>query len=147
MYEIVLQITSVVFLIMQVSSNETYLEQIYDLTNIFMLRIVRVVIYCREIQDVELVYLTCTYLTKPILKRFFFLYILFYEYAYLAMTMFGGEMTFAVYSKLNMNGFPFYYLMNFNDLYGSMIVLFQQMVVNNWWVVVDMTASYSSPLL
>ena len=94
MYEIVLQITTVVFLIMQVSSSETYLEQIYDLTNIFMLRIVRVVIYCREIQDVELVYLTCTYLTKPILKRFFFLYILFYEYAYLAMTMFGGEMTF-----------------------------------------------------
>ena len=28
--------------------------------------------------------------------------------------------------------------MNFNDFGASIIVLFQQMVVNNWWVVVNM---------
>ena len=28
--------------------------------------------------------------------------------------------------------------MNFNDFGASVIVLFQQMVVNNWWVVVNM---------
>ena len=28
--------------------------------------------------------------------------------------------------------------MNFNDFGSSLIVLFQQMVVNNWWVVVNM---------
>ena len=29
--------------------------------------------------------------------------------------------------------------MNFNDYASALFVLFQQMVVNNWWVVVDMT--------
>ena len=32
----------------------------------------------------------------------------------------------------------FYWLMNFNDFGAAIIVLFQQMVVNNWWVVVNM---------
>eukprot|EP00354_Favella_ehrenbergii_P005493 CAMPEP_0170460592 /NCGR_PEP_ID=MMETSP0123-20130129/6876_1 /TAXON_ID=182087 /ORGANISM="Favella ehrenbergii, Strain Fehren 1" /LENGTH=153 /DNA_ID=CAMNT_0010725523 /DNA_START=2202 /DNA_END=2663 /DNA_ORIENTATION=+ len=30
----------------------------------------------------------------------------------------------------------FYYLMNFNDFPSALIVLFQQMIVNNWYVVV-----------
>jgi len=36
---------------------------------------------------------------------------------------------------------PFYYLLNFNDFASSLVVLFQQMVVNNWFVVVNMTVA------
>ena len=32
-------------------------------------------------------------------------------------------------------GYDFYYLMNFNDYPSAVVVLFQQMVVNNWYVV------------
>jgi hypothetical protein len=46
-----------------------------------MLRNLRLIAYCREIQDVELIYQTSTYLTRPIMKRFFFLYVLYYMYA------------------------------------------------------------------
>ena len=31
-----------------------------------------------------------------------------------------------------------YYLMNFNDFGSALVVLFQQMVINNWYVVIDM---------
>ena len=31
-----------------------------------------------------------------------------------------------------------YYLMNFNDFGSSLVVLYQQMIVNNWYVVCDM---------
>ena len=126
-YEIVLQIIVIIFLAKQVSTeDDEYLKQIYDLTNIFMLRVVRVVIYCREIQDVELVYKTCTYLTQPILKRFFFLYLLFYEFAQTSMLLFGGRLTYEKYATIgSVSGLPYYYLMNFNDFFSAMIVLFQ----------------------
>ena len=32
-------------------------------------------------------------------------------------------------------------MMNFNDYGSALVVLFQQMVVNNWYVVVNMTVS------
>ena len=60
------------------------------------------------------------------------------------MLLFGGRLTYAEYAKIgSVSGLPYYYLMNFNDFFSAMIVLFQQMVVNNWWVVVDMTSAYA----
>ena len=78
--------------------------------------------YCREIEDVELVYETFGHLTTSIMKQFFFLYVIFYEYAQLGMIWFGGELTFEKYSTLNMPAY--YYKMNFNDFFSSIIVLF-----------------------
>ena len=48
-------------------------------------------------------------------------------------------MTYEVYKLKLESSYPaFYWTMNFNDFGSSLIVLFQQMVVNNWWVVVNM---------
>ena len=74
------------------------------------------------------------------MKQFFFLYVIFYEFAQLGMIWFGGKLTFEVYETLNMPAY--YYKMNFNDFFSAIIVLFQQMVVNNWYAVVNMTADY-----
>ena len=55
------------------------------------------------------------------------------------MLAFGGQLTDKTYIE---SGAPsFYYLMNFNDFGSSLVTLFHQMVVNNWFVTVNMYAS------
>ena len=110
-----------------------------DLNIVFILRNARLFTYLDVVRDAKFVSETIKYLTKPILTKFFFCYIIFYEYAYMGQLMFGGRISYDVYKEKLAGSYPaFYYLMNFNDFGSSLIVLFQQMVVNNWWVVVDM---------
>ena len=110
-----------------------------DLNIVFILRNARLFTYLDVVRDAKFVSETIKYLTKPILTKFFFCYIIFYEYAYMGQLIFGGRISYDVYrEKLSGNYPAFYYLMNFNDFGSSLIVLFQQMVVNNWWVVVNM---------
>ena len=99
----------------------------------------RLIKYLSELRDGTLIIETLRYLTKPILSKFFFIYLIFYLYAYLGMVWFGGKVTFQIWDSQLSQDYPgFYWLMNFNDFGASLIVLFQQMVVNNWWVVVNM---------
>ena len=59
------------------------------------------------------------------------------------MILFNGKLTYHVWFSELQGSYPqFYFLMNFNDYASALFVLFQQMVVNNWWVVVDMTYDY-----
>ena len=110
-----------------------------DLNIVFILRNARLFTYLDVIRDAKFVSETIKYLTRPILTKFFFCYVIFYEYAYMGQFMFGGKISYDVYKQQLSGDYPaFYYLMNFNDFGSAFIVLFQQMVVNNWWVVVDM---------
>jgi|Transcript_18633 hypothetical protein len=58
------------------------------------------------------------------------------------MALFGGKLTFEKYNEVN-PGSAYYYLLNFNDFFSAFVVMFQQMVLSGWWVVVDMTVGYS----
>ena len=110
-----------------------------DLNIVFILRNARLFAYLDVVRDAKFVSETIKYLTKPILTKFFFCYIIFYEYAYMGQLMFGGRITYDIYKEKLSGSYPaFYFLMNFNDFGSSLIVLFQQMVVNNWWVVVNL---------
>jgi len=70
------------------------------------------------------------------MTKFFFMYLVFYEYAYIGALLFGGAVTFEAYDDAKYP--PLYYMMNFNDFGSSLLVLFQQMIVNNWFIVCDM---------
>ena len=105
---------------------------------VFVIRNLRFIGYLDAVRDAAFMLDTLKFLTKPILSKFFFVYLVFYEFAYLGAILFGGKITYAVYEEKLSGSPPFYYLMNFNDFGASIIVLFQQMVVNNWFVVVDM---------
>ena len=97
-----------------------------DLNIVFIIRNARLIIYLDVVRDAKFVSETVKYLTKPILTKFFFVYIIFYEYAYMGMVFFGGEISFDVYKQKLSGNYPsFYYLMNFNDFGSSLIVLFQ----------------------
>ena len=59
------------------------------------------------------------------------------------MLLFGGDLTYDSYVDA---GAPaFYDTLNFNDYGASLIVLFHQMVVNNWYVTVNQYTSILGP--
>ena len=59
-------------------------------------------------------------------------------YAQLGQIIFGGSVTQAVLEAQSPGTPAFYYLMSFNDYGSSIITLFHQMIVNNWFVTVNM---------
>ena len=52
--------------------------------------------------------------------------------------MFGGEVTLESVALLSPGSPPYYYLMNFNSFMSSIVTLFHFMIVNNWFVTIDM---------
>lgn len=80
---------------------------------------------------------TAKHISKPILGKFLFVYMVFYVYAQFGTLLLGGAITYENF-ETKAKSPPFYYLMNFNDFGAALITLFQQMVVNNWFVVVQM---------
>ena len=89
----------------------------------------------------KLILETSRHISKPILGKFLFIYLIFYVYAQMGQIFFGGELTNATFAE-KCSGTPtFYDLLNFNDYSAAMVTLFQQMVINNWFVVVNMYAN------
>ena len=91
--------------------------------------------YFRQVRDIDFIFVTFKAVSRPLLNKTLFIYLVFYEYAYFAMFFFGGKVHYDTSEG------TLYYLMNFNDYPSSIVVLFQQMVVNNWFVVVNMLSS------
>ena len=76
------------------------------------------------------------HVSKPVLGQFFLVYLFFYFFASLGGLLFGGDLTFESYKE---SGAPvFYYLMNFNDYGSALVTLFHQMIINNWFITVNM---------
>lgn len=99
----------------------------------------RVFYFAQEIQSIRLVLETTKMISRPIMGKFLWIYLVFYIYTQIGCLLFGGKLTMETYVE---SGAPqFYYTMNFNDFGAGMIVLFHQMVVNNWFVTVDMYTS------
>lgn len=108
---------------------------IRDLGNICLIRLVRQMKYFRVVKDIDFMFVTFTAVSRPLLNKALFMYLVFYEYAYLGMVFYSGKVQYSTSAG------SLYYLMNFNDYPASIVVLFQQMIVNNWFVVVDMLSS------
>ena len=96
-FELFLQAAFVCLIIIQVSATFTYQRYYISLYNVFLMRNFRLSRYLREIEAVHLVFQTCFLLSKPILSKFFFIYLVYYEYAYFGQLIFGGSLTFETY--------------------------------------------------
>ena len=59
-------------------------------------------------------------------------------YAELGAAITGGEVTKLSALKADPNLAGYYWLMNFNDFYYSLVTLFHIMIVNNWFVTTNM---------
>ena len=111
---------------------------------IFTLRNLRFLHFASEISSIRLINETMRHITRPILGKFLFLYIIFYLYAQVGMMLLGGDLTYKKFDSLDSKT-PFYYLMNFNDYASALVTLFSQMVVNNWFITVDMYTDIKGP--
>lgn len=74
-------------------------SELQDFGLIFILRNIRLIKYTRVIKEVEFVLRTFYYLSRPITTKFFFCYIVFYEYSYLGEILFGGYITYEDYGR------------------------------------------------
>ena len=87
-------------------------------------------------ENVQVIAETLRHITKPVFGQFFFIYLLFYTYSVIGMLLFGGDLSKAAFEETSAPNY--YYLMNFNDFGCAMVTLFHQMIINNWFITVDM---------
>lgn len=114
-----------------------------DLSLLFLLRNARALAFARELESFSLIIETTTRISRPILGKFLFLYLVFYVYTQLGCWLFGGELTDETFIK---DGAPaFWYSLNFNDFGAGLVVLFHQMIINNWFVTVAQFSALMGP--
>ena len=97
----------------------------YKLGAVFIIRNARLLIHFKVLRDVFRMQETVRFISKPILNKLFFIYLIYYEYAYLGAIIFGGKLTHQFYNDNCIGSYPpFYWALNFNDFGASIIVLF-----------------------
>jgi len=85
-----------------------------------------------------MIVVTTKNLTKPILTKVLFLYVVYYIYACIGQKIFGNKISLEIVKEKVPHTEPYYYLMNFNTFSSSMVTLFHLMLVNNWFITIDM---------
>ena len=74
----------------------------------------------------------------PFLTCMFSLYSVMFFYAVIGEFFFAGMITMQSVKESTFSASNLYYLINFNDLYASMVTLFHILVVNNWNMTTEM---------
>merc|ERR1719240_117853 len=78
----------------------------------------------------------------PLVQLMGILFVIFYIYSVIGMMMFGGTQLSDFPSIYRVSETPHgYHFQNFNDLISAFVTLFTIMVINNWFVVVEMFVS------
>lgn len=99
-FEILLQLDFLIQASLQGYEKRNYSgreTEFLDLAIVFILRNARLIYYLDVVRDAKFVEETVKYLSKPIMTKFFFVYLIYYEYAYMGMVFLGGEITYKVY--------------------------------------------------
>lgn len=91
---------------------------------------------------------TMTEMLEPASSLFMLIFLIFYMFGLWGMYMFGGVIKKdSIYITVN-DGIPSdFYLMNFNDVTSSLITLYALMIVNNWYVIVNMIVMFMGSTL
>ena len=109
------------------------------------MRILRVLKLLKELEQWKLIIHTASALFGPFYNLVMVMFTLFFLFATVADRLFGGLMTYNSPSLLNDPSVPSSYVdMNFNDYMSSFITLFHLMVVNNWFVTVNIYVGLSN---
>ena len=123
-------------------SSERAMESRFShLNTVFWMRNLRAFEFMRELEDYQMIVVTTKNLTKPVLTKVLFLYVVYFIYACIGQKIFGGYINLEKVNEMAPEAPPYYYLMNFNSFSSGMVTLFHFMVVNNWFLTVDMYIS------
>ena len=120
----------------QDGNNNLYLD-VKLLELIVFVRLLKLISLLNEIKDFVLIGETMKNLLQPLKYLLGILALILYFFAETGMILYGGKVTMNSPQIIHDSGIPDnYYLVNFNDMFSSIITLFVLMVVNNWMVIV-----------
>ena len=92
-----------------------------------------------ELKTMRIIIETLKNLLGPLNNLIIVMLTIFYAFGQLGMVIFGGKIKLNSPEIVADSSIPDnYYLINFNDLMSSYITLFILIVVNNWYVIVQM---------
>ena len=92
-----------------------------------------------EVKVMRIIVETCKNIIGPLSNLLAVMLTILYVFSEIGMAMFGGDIQKTSPGIIHDSSIPDnYYLINFNDLVSSMVTLFILMVVNNWYVIVQM---------
>ena len=99
---------------------------------VLLLRQLRLLSLFWELKDFRKITETFKRFSMPFLTCMLSLYSVMFFYAVIGEFFFSGEITTVSVRSANTSASNLYYLINFNDLWASMVTLFHVLVVNNW---------------
>ena len=105
-----------------------------------MVRMLILLKYLMLIEDIRLIVYTAMRLATPFLSILFTFYLLTYEYQFIGQWLFGGLVTLNDQGQVDAAGDALYLRINFNDFFGSLMVLNCMLITNNWNSFVDLFA-------
>ena len=128
------------------------IEKYQQLTKLFeviiFIRAIKLVTLLYEITVMRVILETLRNLFGPLRHLFAVTMTIFFEFTVFGSFMFGGLVTTDSPAIANDYNVPTYYtLVNFNDYVTSFVTLFILMVVNNWYVIVDMFVAVKDNIL
>ena len=92
-----------------------------------------------EVKVMRIICETCKNIISPLSNLMAVMLTILYVFSEVGMALFGGDIRKTSAGIIHDSSIPDnYYLINYNDLISSMITLFILMVVNNWYVIVQM---------
>ena len=114
-----------------------YTVKIFEV--IVFIRMLKLLTLLYEIKTMRVIFETLKNLLGPLNNLIIVMLTIFYTFAQIGMYMFGGDITSDSPEIVHDSSIPDnYYLINFNDQVSSLITLFILIVVNNWFVIVQM---------
>lgn len=127
-----------VLLLIKLKIFETYGLENRLLELIVLFRALRILKMLREVDQWRTILQTIDALLAPFYTLVLVQFLMFYLFSIIGDRLFGGKVSVHTKEILEDESIPdIYILMNFNDTVSSFITLFALMVVNNWFVIVN----------
>ena len=109
---------------------------------IIFVRMLKLLTLLYEVQTMRILIETIKNLISPLSNFLIIIMAIFYLFGLIGQFMFGGKIRTDSPALLHNSGVPDNFsLMNFNDTGASNITLFSLIIVNNWYVIVDLCVS------
>lgn len=106
---------------------------------VIFIRMTKLLTLLYEVKVMRIIIETLRNLLGPLNNLIIVMLTIFYEFAMIGSALFGGKVQTTSPAILHDSSIPDnYQLINFNDLVSSFVTLFILIVVNNWFVVVQM---------
>jgi len=106
---------------------------------IVFVRMVKLLTLLYEVKTMRIIVETCKNMVSPLSNLLAVMLTILYVFSEIGMAIFGGDIRKTSPGIIHDSSIPDnYYLINYNDLISSMVTLFILMVVNNWYVIVQM---------